>query len=85
MTTTKPKSKSKAKSVSFAALRVRYAKDHDIADVNVASKRLRAKIRGAYGKNTVVTKWMDRHNKVNKDGNRYGDATLAEAKAILAL
>lgn len=79
------KSKSrKSKAIPFSAVRVDYAKAHDL-DVTIASKRLRAKIRNAYGKDTVVTKWLDRHNKDNKDGNRYGDVTAAERKALLSL
>lgn len=83
---TKSPSKSKTrKPIPFAAVRVDYAKQHDLSDVTKASKRLRAKIRGAYGKDPVVTKWMDRHNKDNRDGNRYGDVTAAERKALLSL
>lgn len=78
------KTSSKGKGVTFAALRVSYAKAHDISDVTIASKRLRAKLRGAYGKNPVVTKYVDRKGD-NRDGNRYPDATAAEAKVILAL
>lgn len=74
----------KSKAIPFSAVRVDYAKQHDL-DVTVASKRLRSKIRNAYGKDTVVTKWLDRHNKDNKDGNRYGDVTAAERKALLSL
>lgn len=81
MTQTK---QTKSKRVTFAQLRVTYAKQHDL-DVAIASKRLRAKIRNAVGKNDVVTKWIERHNKSNRDGNRYGDATATEAKAILSL
>lgn len=84
-TTKKTRKQSKAKTVTFAQLRVMYAKQNEITDVGIASKRLRSKIRGAYGKNDAVTTWMSRNNKENKDGNRYGDATLTEAKAILAL
>lgn len=76
--------KKSSKSVPFASLRVRYAEQNKI-DVAIASKRLRSKIRGAYGKNDAVTKYVDRHKKQNRDGNRYGDATAAEAKALLAL
>lgn len=76
--------KTSRKPVTFATVRQRYAKQRD-EDVSIASKRLRGKIRNAYGKNDVVTKWIDRHNKDNRDGNRYGDATPAEAKAILSL
>lgn len=83
MSTTKTKKRS-SKGMTFAQLRVRYAQTHDIADVSVASKRLRAKLRGAYGKNDVVTRYVDRKG-TNRDGNRYPDATAAEAKAILAL
>lgn len=74
----------KSKAIPFAAVRVDFAKAKDI-DVTVASKRLRGKIRNAYGKNVVVTKWLDRHNKDNKDGNRYGDVTATERKALLSL
>jgi len=79
------KSNTSRKPIPFAAVRVDYAKQHNISDVTKASKRLRAKIRGAYGKNPVVTKWMDRHNKDNRDGNRYGSVTAAERKALLSL
>lgn len=71
------------KPIPFSALRQKYAKDHDL-DVSVASKRLRAKMRNAYGKNDVVTSYIDRKGE-NRDGNRYADATPAEAKAILSL
>ena len=86
MSRTKPKPKggSKAKHVSFATLRQQHAKNKSL-DIAVASKRLRAKIRGAYEKNDVITKYVDRHGKSNRDGNRYGDATVAEAKEILSL
>jgi hypothetical protein len=73
------------KPIPFAAVRVDYAKAHDMSDVTKASKRLRAKIRGAYGKDATVTKWVDRHNKDNRDGNRYGTCTAAERKALLSL
>lgn len=76
--------KQRSKGVSFASIRVQYAKDHDL-DVAIASKRLRAKIRAAVGKNDVVTSYVKRHGKTNRDGNRYGDATAAEAKALLSL
>lgn len=79
--TTKTRS---AKTVTFSQLRVAYAKRKG-SDVTKASKALRGKIRNAYGKDTTVTKWMDRHNKGNRDGNRYGDLTAAEAKHILSL
>lgn len=78
------KASRKSKPIPFSAVRVDYAKAHDL-DVTIASKRLRSKIRNAYGKDTVVTKWLDRHNKDNKDGNRYGDVTAAERKALLSL
>lgn len=81
---TKPNTSKKSKAIPFSAVRVDYAKAKDI-DVTIASKRLRGKIRNAYGKDTTVTKWLDRHNKDNKDGNRYGDVTAAERKALLAL
>jgi hypothetical protein len=87
MASSKSASPSKSrKPIPFAAVRVDYAKAHDMSDdVTKASKRLRAKIRGAYGKDPVVTKWVDRHNKDNRDGNRYGDVTAAERKALLSL
>lgn len=74
----------KTKSVSFSAICVKYAQDHDINDVSVAAKRLRAKLRGAYGKHDVVTSYVDRKGE-NRDGNRYPDATAPEAKALLSL
>jgi hypothetical protein len=79
-----PKSNTSRKPIPFAAVRVDYAAAKDM-DVTKASKRLRGKIRSAYGKDVTITKWMDRHNKENKDGNRYGDVTAAERKALLSL
>lgn len=78
------KSRKSSKGMTFAQLRVKYAEAKGL-DVTKASKRLRAKLRGAYGKDDVVTRYIDRHNKQNADGNRYGDVTAAEAKHILAL
>jgi hypothetical protein len=81
---TKTTTNKKGKTVAFSTVRQAYAKRKGI-DVTKASKQLRAKIRGHYGKDPVVTKWMDRHNKAKGDGNRYGDMTTAEAKHIAAL
>lgn len=74
----------KDKTVAFATVRQAYAKRKGV-DVTKASKQLRAKLRGQYGKDEVVTKYLDRHNKNNRDGNRYPDMTQAEAKHILSL
>lgn len=76
--------KSKAKVVTFATVRQAYAKRKGI-NVTKASKQLRAKIRGQYGKDKIVTKYLDRANKDNRDGNRYPDMTPAEAKHIVSL
>lgn len=73
----------KSKGVTFSAIIAKYAKDHEI-DTTVAGKRLRAKVRGAYGKNDAVTRFVDRKGE-NRDGNRYPLATSAEAKALLSL
>jgi hypothetical protein len=78
------KSKSRKKNVTFAAIRQQYAKRKGI-DVTKASKQLRAKIRGQYGKNDTVTRYVDRCKSGNADGNRYGDATAAEAKVLINL
>lgn len=78
------KTKTTTKAVAFSTVRQAYAKRKGI-DVTKASKQLRAKMRGAYGKDKVVTKYLDRHNKTNRDGNRYPDMTQAEAKHIAAL
>jgi FPC/CPF motif-containing protein YcgG len=79
------KTKAAPKAMTFSAFVVTYAKDHDIADTTKAGKRLRSKIRGAYGKNDAVTKWLDNGNKSNRDGNRYGDVTPTIAKVLAAL
>lgn len=75
---------SKQKPVAFSALRVTYAEQKNL-DVAKASKRLRAKIRGAYGKNDMITSWLDGAAKENRDGNRYPDVPPTVAKEILAL
>jgi FPC/CPF motif-containing protein YcgG len=82
----KAKATTKApKAMTFSAFVVTYAKDHDITDTTKAGKRLRSKIRGAYGKNDAVTKWLDGGNKSNRDGNRYGDVSPSLAKVLAAL
>jgi hypothetical protein len=82
----KPKASRKrsSKPTPWATVRVEYATAKSL-DVTEASKRLRGKIRNAYGKDAVITKWIDRHDKTNRDGNRYGPCTAAERKAILSL
>jgi len=81
---TKSRKPASRKPVPFAQVRIEYAKAKGL-DVTEASKRLRGKIRNADGKNAVVTKWIARHGKTNRDGNRYGPCTAAERKAILSL
>lgn len=81
----KSKPKSRSKTVTFSAICVKYAKDHDIADVTVAAKRLRAKVRNAVGKDDVITRYVEGAGKTNRDGNRYPAANAAQAKAILSL
>lgn len=78
------KKSTKSKGVTFASVRVKYAEAKGI-DVTKASKQLRAKLRNQYGKNDTVTKYIDRCKSANRDGNRYGDMTAAEAKVILSL
>jgi hypothetical protein len=73
------------KPMTFSAYVVTYAKSHDITDTSKAGKRLRSKIRGAYGKNDAVTKWLDGNNKSNRDGNRYGDVSPSLAKVLAEL
>lgn len=75
--------KSSNKKVTFAQVRIDYAQRKGL-DVTKASKRLRSKLRNAYDKDPVVTKYINR-GKENRDGNRYPDMTAAEAKHIVAL
>ena len=84
MSTKTATKKSSPKKITFASLRVTYAEQKGV-DVTKASKQLRAKLRSQYGKNPVVTKYIDRCKTGNRDGNRYGDVTAAEAKVILSL
>ena len=79
------KSTTTRKPVTFSAFIVTYAKAHEISDTTKAGKRLRSKIRNAYGKDDAVTKWLDAGNKDNRDGNRYGDVNAATAKVLLSL
>lgn len=77
-------SKTPNKPMTFSAFVVTYAKAKDIDDVTKAGKRLRSKIRNAYGKNDAVTKFVDGKGE-NRDGNRYPDVTPTLAKELTSL
>lgn len=79
------KTTNKSKAMTFSAFRVQYAKAKDISDPTKAGKRLRSKIRNAYGKNEVVTKWIDGSKKDNKDRAPYPDVPPAVAKELISL
>lgn len=79
------KTTTKTKAMTFSAFRVQYAKAKDISDPTKAGKRLRSKIRNAYGKNEAVTKWIDSSKKDNKDRAPYPDVPPTVAKELLSL
>jgi len=77
--------KATTKVMTFSAFRVQYAQQKGITDPTKAGKRLRSKIRNAYGKNDVVTKWIDGSKKDNRDRAPYPDVTPAVAKELSTL
>lgn len=79
-----PAKQNSKRNVKWGTILDHYAERKGI-ERHKAAKALRAKVRNAYGKNATVTRFVDAAGKDNRDGNRYGNATRAEAKAILSL